>query len=75
MTLFEILAYDKRALVYSDPETMCIYTWDKALTLQAWTKFNSQAEDNWEEVDKCVLAKTPKSYDEARMHAMKWIDS
>jgi hypothetical protein len=71
MTLFDILAFDDRVIVWSDTDTACIITWNKSLTLQLWHQ-PEFGEDKWEEVDAQTLSETPVSFDAARKTAINW---
>lgn len=72
-SLFEVLSFDERIIVYSSEEDRQFYTWNQADTFQCW----SECADGWEETG--ILCKSgygPKNYKEARERAIEWhIDS
>jgi hypothetical protein len=80
MNLFDILSSDERVIVYSDVGNQVIFTWNRSLTLQAWSKalpnkaFDTwrTSEDQWEEIEVQTLSVEPKTYEKAREAAIKW---
>lgn len=75
MTLFEILAGNQRFLVYSDPNTFTLYTWNKSLILQAYRQDRKAFladKDRWDEVDVQTLSNQPESFEAAMIAAINW---
>lgn len=73
MTLFDVLSFDERIIVYSSEEDRVIYTWNQSLTLQCWTDLTTGPAGEWRELDHArTLSEKPASYDEARQAAIAW---
>jgi hypothetical protein len=80
MNLFDILSSDQRVIVYSDASNQVIFTWNKSLMLQAWSKalpskaFDTwrTSEDSWTEIEAQTLSTKPKTYEKAREAAIAW---
>ena len=71
--IFDILSNDERVIVLSDSESLCIYTWNKSLTLQEWMCMTPSSDldydDLWEEVEVRTLSEVPNSFEEAKLAA------
>lgn len=67
MNLFDVLSNDQRVIVHSDVNARMIYTWNRSLTLQAWSVRSIITEEACR-----TLSDTPINMEAARKAAMKW---
>lgn len=70
MNLFEVLSNDERVIVHSDVNARMIYTWNRSLTLQAWSVRSTIREESVQ-----TLSEAPINIEAARKAAMKWSET
>jgi hypothetical protein len=71
MTLDNILSFDERVIVLSDPAPGHLYTWNRSVTFQLWERVFGKP-GLYTEVDIRTSSRDGFDYDTARKYALEW---